>query len=387
MGIDSNGFTGKTVETITDEILEDTATALETTPGLLGPIIRRLALLPARPLVRLWELGRLAYDMLSPTASGVLLDRQAALAGITREPATRAQLQLTVEGDVDVVLPSGVLVRNGRLGVDFRLVSAHTIGALTVDNAVAFEAVDAGALILDATDTYTIQTPVSGWTGVSSPTKITNGKNAEDDGSLRLRRDDAVNSPRSNNEAAIARELLALASVEEVLVVSNRGTTTDANGIPPGGLRVFVWPTGLDDEDKSLVAETLYRVMPVGASSVGDEEFAVTDEQGYEQTVKFEFASAQNLYCEVVLSTTNRYPVGGDDLVKRAVEEEFNKLGISPGDETLKIAQLEAVARCAAPGISNVTVKLDLSNPPTDTEDFSLPIGTKSILQAVTVSS
>lgn len=387
-GLDNSGFQAKTLSEITSEILEDTARDLETTPTRLGRWIRRLVTPMARPLARLWRLGQLAVTLYDPrSASGPLLDHLAELAGVQREGATRARLTLTVAGTTGVQLPFDSLVRNERLGADFRLVSTHTISAQAVDNAVVFEAVTAGALVLDAGDAYTIQTPISGWSSVSSPTKLVDGQAAESDASLRRRRADAMAAPKRSAVGSIQRDLLALAAVQDVLVLPNPGPGLGVNSQPVGSIAVYVFPTGLSEEQEAEIARTLFMAAAPAALLVGSKEFVVIDEQDHEQASAWTYAAPLNVWIEVDLTVnTNRFPTsGGEDLVKAAVEAEFEGLGISAGGESIQLAQLEAAARCAAPGITGVVIRLDTEDPPVATTDLSLAAGARPVLQSVTV--
>lgn len=385
-GLGENGFTSKTLEAIAGEILTDVASELEVPTSRLGRVIRRLSLAFARPLHRVWQLLQLVADLYQPrNASSTLLDHLADLAGLTREPATKARVQITVEGDVGVFLAAGKLIRRDGTTDDFALVSEHTIASLAVDNALIFEAVVAGALIIEDEDTFSIQTPVSGWTGVTDPLKLTDGRDAETDEALRLRRERAVSAPRSSHEAAIRRELLALEQVEECVVISNRTSATSL-GIHPNAIVAIIYPPGLSDEDAQGVAETLFRTAPAGIELQGTESFDIVDEQGYTQTIGWLYATVFPVWLKADLTVdASRWPVDGASKVQAALEEAIAGYTITVKTTVVQIVQLEAAARCAAPGILGATLYFGGEDPPTASDDISLITGVRMVLQGVTV--
>lgn len=166
------------------------------------------------------------YNQLDPDLSaGEMLNKIIKLAGITRRPATRSQVDVTVTTDRDLTLPGGYAVDDD-LGQTWITTStkALTTGANTVTLvSEVFGAVEAGI--------GTVTTPatiVIGVLSVTNPAIATVGRDEETDAELRIRRNQSLQTPATSTVGGLFSALGNLAGVTDLVVYENDQDTLDA---------------------------------------------------------------------------------------------------------------------------------------------------------------
>lgn len=317
---------GLTVKT-TDEVRDDLRDAVhgssefgeETSVGsssVMGQIID----VHAASISDLDDMAQAVYDAFNlDAAEGVSLDNLAALVGLVRKAATYSTVILTLGGTPTTVIPSGSRARVPD-GTIVALDAEATIGGGgTVDAAAT--ATETGPLEAAAGSITEIVDAVSGWDTVTNAEDATLGTNVETDEELLARRERSLAVGGNCTDQAIRANLEALPDVTSASVISNRTLVTDSYGIPGKAFLAVLWPTGLDEE---RVAETIWLSAPAGIRAHGDEEYVITDDQDYQQTVRFSYATPQEVYLVANVTTKTGYPLDGDDLVEIALLNHGN---------------------------------------------------------------
>jgi len=177
------------------------------------------------------------------TACGTSLEHHAALRGLSRRAAEKAQGTLTFSctapGSEDIEIPEGTECRTAA-GVAFVTAAAGTIAAGSTACTVAAEAVSAGAggNVPAGTVRFPVLLP-TGVTGVTNAAAFTGGCEAEEDEALRQRILNTYRTlPNGANAAYYEARVLECGGVAAVTVLpKNRGVgTVDIYFTTPAGI-------------------------------------------------------------------------------------------------------------------------------------------------------
>jgi len=206
--------------------------------------------------------GALEYNQRDPDfALGQSLNSIIKLAGISRRPATRSQVDVVVTTDRPLTLPPDYAVEDD-LGQAWTTLNAIDIppGETTVTLfAENFGAVEAGPA--------TVVNPVTvviGVLSVTNPTAATVGIDEEADQDLRVRRNRSLETPQSSSTGRMFTALASLPNVTDVAVYENDTDTTDSDGIPAHSLWVVVEGGAVAD-----IIETMTKNKTGGKGMVG----------------------------------------------------------------------------------------------------------------------
>jgi uncharacterized phage protein gp47/JayE len=300
-------------------------------------------------------------------SSGVQLDNLVALRGMTRKAATPSTSTLTLGGTPSTVIAAG---KRSRIpdGTLWGLDSPATIGGGgTVD--AASTCTTTGPEEAAATAINTIFDAVSGWTSVTNAADAIAGTAQETDAELRLRFARSFALGGSATDHAIRAAIEAIAGVTHATVISNRDPDTDGNGIPGHAFRSIVWPT-LSASIELQVADAIFKTQPAGIRPDGAEEFTVTDNQTYDQPVRFSYATEQQLYLTANITAGPAYPAAGDTLVAAALLAFGN--GMHDPGINVRPDQFEAICQLgyiplnieAIPGIDEIEVLAKIGGAP-----------------------
>jgi hypothetical protein len=326
----------------------------------------------ATQLGELHELLQAVYDSFNvDNAEGTALDNLAGLSGVIREAATFSTAVLTLGGTPATVIPAGSQAQVPETTKYFALDEDATIGGGGTVDAQA-TATSSGPVEAAAGSITEITTPVSGWDTVTNAADATLGEDEETDSEYRERLSASFSIGGTSTDHAIRARVEQLADVSAAVCISNRSLVTDANGIPGTAFRVVVWP---DTADGPTIAEEIWGPagMPAGIYSDGDEEYSVTDAQGYAQIVRFSFATELEIYWDITVTSNADYPADGDDLVEAAVLAYGN--GLSVNEDVLPIGAINEIYD-NVPGVDHLVVLVAAGAPPgggdTDPVDVGL---------------
>lgn len=365
MALNNSGYTPKTAAAILADL--DAAWVAGLGFSLYAdPVSEALASIFALSLAQTYSLVGAAYDALDPAnASGFQLDRLAAIFGLTREAATYAQGTLTITGTSGTVLPSGR--RLSAVGATFSTLAAVTIPG-SGSTTVSARAETAGVLSVPAASTWTILTPVTGWTAASNTAAFTPGTAAEEDSALLDRMRQASLPGGGSTVQALYTALAALASVQKVRVRDNRTLTTDAYGLPAKSILALIHPSTLTDAEKEALAVVIWQTAPAGIESDGDEEAEITDSQGYTQTIRWTFAEEVPIYADVEYTPGADFPDDGEAQISAAITAYLDGLNI--GDKVVFNQILAAIFTVA--GVEDATLTTGIAPSPVGTSNITL---------------
>jgi hypothetical protein len=204
-------------------------------------------------------------------------------------------------------------------------------GTGIVDGTVTWQYVGQGTAVLDVTascevdgptvalagDVSAIQTPLGGWNTARNLTDATLGQNELSDEDLRLLRTDEIADAGSTTRAATIGALRKVAGVTSVTGFTNRGDTTNGDGLPPHSFEMLV--EGGANQD---IVDTIGANQADGIASFSffGTSGTYTDSEGTAETVFFSRPQLVNVYVDVTIAfNAALYPSDGDAQVQAAV--------------------------------------------------------------------
>lgn len=191
------------------------------------------------------------------------------------------------------------------------IVKARKVGSLT--------AVNAGPITGEANTITSIQTPKTGWDGVTNPTAVVAGENVETDEDLRERFRVSKYIRAANILEALYSDLISLSTVTEVQIYENDTDVTDSNGVPAHSFLPII--LGGDPID---IAQSIWENKPLGIRSYGNTTQTIFDSQGFPHEIGFERPNPVDTYIRMNLTTDPNYPQNGDDLIKSNLASYFS---------------------------------------------------------------
>lgn len=358
-GVLSTGFARKPLSVSKQEIEDELKATYGDSINLLPEsVFGQLVGIVADRESELWDLAEAVYSSFDPdAATGDQLDNICALTGTTRRPASKSTVAAVCYGTNGTTLLAGRVASVATSGTRFASLAEAEIvtvdawadttgyvegdlvlndtgklyyatdpgtsaasggptgtGTAIVDGGVvwryiatvsaavvvAFEAEDTGALAANAGTLTTIETAVSGWSGVSNPVDADPGDEEETDPALRLRRERELAGPATSPANAIRNDILDVDGVEQCKVFVNNTDSTDADSLPPHSVEVVVLA---DDTENADVLEDVraqvFDSVAAGIATYGTNSGTVVDDSGTSQTVKFTEATEVPIYVRV----------------------------------------------------------------------------------------
>lgn len=252
----------------------------------------------AERLVTAYEVMVKIYNGLDPrTASGIMLDRVAAINAVNRLKASPATATVTITGDSGSLAPAGMLfsTESGRV---FRLVTSVTVSTSGTVTGYTEETTYGGSGIL--VDTLTqIDTPVSGITSVNNDDYGQAGRDAETDQELRERRQKSLGIGSKTMLDSTYAAILAVDGVEDVKVYENSRDDTDEDLIPAHS----IYPVVLGG-DSYEIASAIMQTKSLGVGLFGTTHVTYYDTQDFAHTVLFKRPDYKDIYLQITVSTT-----------------------------------------------------------------------------------
>lgn len=178
----------------------------------------------------------LAYSACDPdTSSGQSLVNLANISGVPRKLGTYSTATISLTGVAGTVVTAGSKVRNKNTGTLWTINSQVTIPANTL---VTCD--DRGAKTAGAGELSIIATPIGGWQGVTNPNSADLGRDDESIAELRVRRNNSVSKPGTNQIDNMYGEIASLDGITHLKIDENYEKTTDSNGLDPNSEIVIV---------------------------------------------------------------------------------------------------------------------------------------------------
>jgi uncharacterized phage protein gp47/JayE len=325
------------------------------------------------------------HSMFVNTAEGVSLDRVVALGGVTRRPATKALIEVSVSG-TSVEVPLGFLMQTAS-NIQFETIGSGT--AVPSGTSVTSRAIVAGETgVVPAGAINEIVNPVSGITGVNNYLASTGGLPIEADYELRQRYEDRTESGGSSI-AAILNELYQVDGVITAHVYENDTDVTDGDGLPPHSIYCVVSGSATDQE----IAQAIYNSKAAGIATYGSQSAYVLDENGDSHLMYWGVPTTKFINVIVNITSNAEWVAGNVTAVKTAVVKaiggvdtiegvatQYEGLGVGVDVRVWQIiAQFDGIT-----GIESTPVIYIAFAPTTPTSGNKLTIGSNETARADT---
>lgn len=349
-GVTATGFNAKTLEECREDLKARARAELGSSIDLgdetaLGQLIGILA----DRLADLWQVGQGIYGAAFPeSASGLSLDRNAALTGTTRAPAVATQVICTLGGTGGTVIPAGSMVAIP----DVADAQFELLNDVVIPGAGVFECTSTGEIYALAGEVTEILSPVTGWATVTNAEDQTVlGSDEQSDTRLRLARRDQIRAQGGSAfEAIRARVLRYVDNVSDCFVFENE-TDATVDTIPAGAFEVVV-RGGLDAD----IAAAIFAAKPTAIKAHGTTIVAVADSQGDSHNIGFTRPADLNIYVTLPLVRVDaRAPADIEDQIKAAV--------VAYGDLNYRTGS-EVIAQALVPSVFSVSAGVVKVDPP-----------------------
>lgn len=257
-------------------------------------------------------------------AIGTVLDQRCAINGIQRKGGTYTYVTIDVTADrsvtldgLDDVAPEQAYTISDNEGNLFVLSATSSINTGT--SQLVFRALNVGNVEVLPNTITTPVTIILGVTSVNNPGgALVQGVNEETDAELRERRKQSVSISNQGYTDGLLAALLNIEDVTSANVYQNRGSSTDADGIP--GHSIWVVVRGGDNAEIGAVMDNK---VPGGVGMKGNTSVAVPQADGSTATYYFDRPTQELLY-----ATINITPLAGQvidtDAIKESIVNHFN---------------------------------------------------------------
>ena len=326
-------------------------------------------------------------NQLNPnTSSGMFLDANCALVGVTRKSSTRTEVLATVTGVANTVIPAGSQAKTSA-GDLFALVDDFTIPATGTGSAY-FQAVDSGAVSCPIGTLTQIVTAVLGWETVNNPVAAVIGEDAESDSALRLRRKKSLYTG-SALLRSIESSVLKVDGVLSVFPAENETNGTkvidDKNLVAHS---IWIVVDGGESED---IAKAIWQHKSLGCAYNGAQEVTVYGPYNVPYTVKFDRPTYQPF--QISVTVTSPLTIDAQEVeseVKAALEKWVNG-GIAGVDGLglgVDVSPFEAAAAITAqiPGLFVNSVQVALVGETLSTDSLEMKVYEKATLSDADIS-
>lgn len=311
-GVTDSGFVLKTYDDIVDEA-NDKAKELFGNDVELSEYgaVGLFNQLMSKALADTWEEFEDLYASMFPdTAEGVSLDRVCQLGGITRRPATKALVTMSISG-TDVEVPLGFLIQTAG-NIQFETIGSGT--AVTSGVNITARAIVAGETgVVPANSIVEIVNPVSGIDGVNNPASSTGGLLIETDYELRQRFIDR----QEQGGSSVPAILNALYDVDGVITarVYENDTDVEVDSLPPHSVYCVVGGSAIDAD----IANAIFNAKAAGITTYGSESVYVLDENGDSHLIQWGVPTTKYINVIVNITTNVEWIAANETAVKTAV--------------------------------------------------------------------
>ena len=284
----------------------------------------------AQILMDQYELLSQVYTSFDPDqAVGVVLDQRCAINGIQRKAGTYTYVMLDVIVDRSVTLPGldensaeDSYIVSDNEGNQFVLANTGNLTAGTTS--LRFRAMNIGKVEILPNTITTPVTIILGVTAINNPSGASEeGSNEETDAELRERRKRSVSI---SNQGYVDGLYSALANIPDVTAVSvyqNRGSSTDADGIP--GHSIWVVIAGGSDKE---IGEVMNYKVAGGVGMKGTQSVNVAQADGSVATYYFDRPTSETLYVNLDIT-----PLDGQVIVPSDIKSSLvNGMKFAPNE-------------------------------------------------------
>lgn len=257
------------------------------------------------------------------SATGVSLDRVAALVGLTRNGSQPAYVTLNFTGKAGTVIDEDdqFQTEDGQIFAMEDIVTLDATGKGS-GTAVSLEETDEANV---AADTITEQVmPVEELTTVTNPEAATGGAADETDEKFRQRIADYETSSTGATAEGISSAIRNITGVDQVEVITNNTNQTDQDGNPAKSIHVYV--SGGNAED---VAQAISDTLAAGTQTVGTITVDVTDAGGNSQMINFDRPTPVPIIMNIKIQTDDTlFESDGITTIQDNIKRYINSLSM-----------------------------------------------------------
>lgn len=280
-------------------------------------------------------------------AVGTVLDQRCAINGVLRQVGTYTVTNVSVSATQAATLqgldlyPAAPFTVSDSSGNQFQLVTTYAfVGPGT--QVLAFQAALIGAVQTVTNTITTIVTPQLGITSVNNPTSATvTGVTGQSDASLKIDRRKGISMASRGFLESIVDNVAQVSGVSYVTVIENNTGSTVA---PVPAYSIWVIVVGGVQLD---VATAINNTRSFGAGMYGATSQVVTNPNGSTITIKFDYATSENLF--IAFSYT---VVTGSDPGHTYIANQIAALLTYIPGQTAVASDITALVQAIAPGIS-----------------------------------
>lgn len=320
------------------------------------------------------------YSSSYPTAVGVSLDRVMEITNVQRLDEEFSTAVGEAAGTPGTLIPAGRVVQ-----VDSTLTLWATVADATIGGGgtipVEIQAIEAGPVNATTLDTYTIMTPVSGWSTFEVTENADLGRLVETDAQARVRREDQLAAIGSGSLEAMAARLREVEDVDFATIEENK-TDATVNGVAAHGFRAVVL-NGADADIRQCIFDNI----PLGTETSGAVSGSVVDSFGNSHTIKFSRPSNVNTWVNVT-GTKNAalYPSDGDARILAIVTDYYAEL--APGDDVMYLQILQRILDpdTGVTGILTLVVQIGASEGTETAANFAIAFTEQAVLNDLDIS-
>lgn len=214
-----------------------------------------------------------------------------------------------------------------RTGTDFQMLDFLVSDELSISHGISFtnlESQNYGAYDEAPGDVNIIATPIYGWETVVNPFSSVLGREREDDETLRERFRLAKFDRAINIIESLYSELIQTNGVNSVVIFENDTNEVDSRGLPPHSFLPMV-----DGGVPVDIARAIWDNRPVGITSVGNTSATIPDMSGYPRVIRFSRPVEIPVFIEIKLTTDDRFPVDGEELIRTALMDYINGMKLN----------------------------------------------------------
>lgn len=377
-GVDSQGFTKKTLEDIKNDLEEDQLANID--PALVlasNQFLGQINASVSKKAAELWELAEVAYNGFDrASAEGRQLDNLGSLTGTGRGGARKTLVVCTLGLDASKSYTPDQLMANVANQPDLKFTNRDAVTSTTAGaySGIVFEAIATGPSTVNAGTLTAITNSVTGWNTITNPEDGVSGANVEEDGDYRISQDEELAAPGSNTVDGIRVDVLRVKGIEQCTCFENVTMFTDDNDLPAKSIEVVIFDGIIPSADDDEIAQAIWDSKPPGGETVGTSFGTAIDDTGRSRIVNFSRATIRNVYLEYdVTVDAKKFPTDGVGRIKQAAVNYGDNR--NQDDDVIALALRACVLDPVVKGVTDVAaLRLGFSSSPTGTTNLVISI-------------
>lgn len=277
----------------------------------------------AQMLEDYYELLNQVYVSFDPDqAVGTVLDQRCAINGVQRKEGTYTYVQIDITTDRNITLEGldqnqdeDCYTVSDNEGNQFVL--ANTTAIQPGTTSLRFRAKNVGNVGILPNTITTPVTVILGVTAINNPSGATEtGDNEETDAELRERRKRSVSIANQGYTDGLLAALENIPDVTKASVYQNRGSSTDADGIP--GHSIWVVVQGGTDEE---IGKVMNNKVAGGVGMKGSQSVTVLQSDGSREVYYFDRPTAQTLYVQLNITALDSQTIVPDEIISQMLND------------------------------------------------------------------